>query len=38
MKSFSNETLNFSSESSLSPTFCILPKLCELCNLVVEIH
>ena len=33
MKSFSNETLNFfSSESSASPTFWILPKLYELCD------
>ena len=33
MKSFSNETLHlFSSESSISPTFWILPKLYELCE------
>ena len=33
MKSFSNETLNFfSSESFVSPTFWILPKLHELCE------
>ena len=32
MKSFSNETLNFSSESSVSPTFWVLPKLYELCE------
>ena len=30
MESFSNETLSFSSESSRSPTFWILPKLNEL--------
>ena len=29
MKTFSNETLRFSSESSVCPTFWILPKLCE---------
>ena len=33
MKSFSNETLTFSSsESSVSPTFWILRKLYELCK------
>ena len=33
MKSFSNETLTFSSsQSSVSPTFWILPKLYELCE------
>ena len=33
MKPFSNETLNFfSSESFVSPTFWILPKLHELCE------
>ena len=29
---FSNKTLNFSSESSVSPTLWILPKLYELCE------
>ena len=32
MKSFSNETLNVSSESTGSPTFWILPKLSEFCQ------
>ena len=30
MRSFSNETLNFSSESSVPPTFWFFPKLYEL--------
>ena len=39
MKSFSNETLSFSfSEISVSPTFWILPKLCELCKPFRRIH
>ena len=32
MESFSNETLSFSSESSRSSTFWILPKLHEICK------
>ena len=39
MKSFSNETLIFFfSESSVSPTFSILPNCVSSANLVEEIH
>ena len=39
MKSFSNETLNFfSSQSFVSPTFWILPKLYELCKHFRRVH